>query len=287
MKTFVAYLALVLLSLVPANVRAQGDLAVEFRMSDSGSVAGKSFNGASTGHGVVSHGRIRLDMQGDARAMTMPGLGASDQVTIIVLDSGKTFIYLQPHTKQYMRFNPAEAMDRMQKMMEGMGTTMNFDMTGPGPKVENLGAGPVMLGHHTVHYRTTMGMKMTFNAMGDSQGMDMSMVTDQYLAPDLKEMTDPFRAMSSTAITGGIFGGSNKKYMESMKAIQAQLPHATELRAETLVTVTGMGQLQVSKTVREITKLEHTIGTDEMFAIPSGYTKVEFPMGAGASPPNE
>ena len=162
---------------------------------------------------------------------------------------------------------------------------MNFEMTGPGPKVENLGAGPVMLGNHTVHYRTTMGMRMTFNAMGDSQGMDMSTVTDQYLAPDLKEMTDPFRAMSSTAITGGIFG--NKKYIESMKAVEAQLPHATELRAETLVTVTGMGQLQVSKTLREITKLEHAVGTDEMFAVPSDYTKVEFPTGGGAPPPDE
>src|SRR6478672_11209782 len=167
------------------QARAQGDdMVYDFKMTDSGTVGMQTMSGVSTGHAVASNGKIRMDVSGSARSLAMPGNPGND-VTIIMLDSGKTVIYVNPKTKQYMQIKPMEMMDRMQKMMEGMGATMKFDFTGE-PKVENLGAGPEILGHKTQHYRMTTAMKMTMNAMGESQVVETNSVVDEYLAPDLK-----------------------------------------------------------------------------------------------------
>jgi hypothetical protein len=254
-------------------------MAFDFRMTDSGTAATQKINGESTGHALVSKGRVRLDVKGTARGLAMPGAATGNDVTLIMLDSGKTLIYLNPKTKQYMQFNPMEVMDRMQKMMEGMGASMKFEFTGD-PKVETVGDGPAILGHKTQHYRITTGMTMTMSMMGESQVMEMSSVTDEYLAPDLRNVTDPFRNMSSNGMSG-MMGASNKAYLERLKAVQAKLPNGMELRAETHITVSGAGQMQNVTNVREITSIHSTTVSEDHFAIPAGYTKIELPLGPG------
>jgi hypothetical protein len=272
----VAFISLVGFSLFALDAHAQTrDMAFDFKMTDSGTVLGA---GASTGHAVVSKGRVRMDTKGTARSLAMPGAALGDDITMIMLDSGKTFIYINPKTKTYMQFNPMEMMDRMQKMMEGMGASMKFEFTGD-PKVESVGAGPVILGHKTQHYRITTGMKMTMSMMGDSQTMEMSSVSDQYLAPDLKNMTDPFRNMATNSM--GAMGGANKAYLERLQAVQAKLPSGMELRAETQVSVKGGGQAQNMTTIREITGIQSTTVSDDQFVVPATFTKVDLPLGPG------
>ena len=276
----IAVISLLGIPLLTGEASAQGrDMAFDFRMTDSGTAASQSVHGVSTGHAIVSKGRVRLDSRGNARALAMPGSAAGDDVTLIMLDSGKTLIYINPKTKRYMQVNPIEAMDRMQKMMEGMGATMKVDFTGD-PKVENLGSGPELLGHKTQHYRITTGMRMTMTAMGETQTIEMSGVTDEYLALDLRNTSDPFRNMSSNAMSG-MMGGSNKAYLERLKAVQAKLPNAMELRAETHVTVESAGQTQTMMSVREITGIQKTTASGDRFAVPAGYTKIDFPLGPG------
>jgi hypothetical protein len=254
MKNVTRIVSLSLLGLCALTVqaRAQGDdTAYDFKMTDSGTVGMQAINGVSTGHALVSKGKIRMDVSGSARTLAMPGNPGSD-VTIILLDSGKTIIYVNPKTKQYMQINPMEMMDRMQKMMEGMGATMKFDFTGE-PKVESLGAGPEILGHKTQHYRMTTAMKMTMNAMGESQTIETNSVTDEYLAPDIKNSTDLFSGMSNGM--SGMMGGSNKEYLEKAKQLKAKLPNAMELRAETQSTVSMAQGQQTMKNVREVTAI--------------------------------
>jgi hypothetical protein len=169
-------------------------------------------------------------------------------------------------------------MDRMQKMMEGMGASMKFEFTGD-PKVEDVGAGPVILGHKTQHYRITTGMTMTMSMMGESQTMDVSAVTNEYLAPDLRNVSDPFRDMSTNTI--GAMGGANKAYLERLKAVQAKLPNGMELRAETEVTIIGAGKTQNMVNVREITAIANAKASDDQFVVPTGFTKVDLPLGPG------
>lgn len=275
-----AAISLLGIPLFTVIARAQGrDMGFDFKMTDSGTTAMQSIHGVSTGHAIVSKGRVRIDARGNARALAMPGAAAGDDVTLIMLDSGKTLIYINTKTKRYMQLNPIEAMDRMQKMMEGMGASMKVDFTGD-PKVENLGSGPEILGHKTRHYRVTTGIMMTMTAMGETQTMEMSAVADEYLALDLRNRNDPFRNMSSNAM-GGMMGGPNKAYLERLKAVQAKLPNAMELRAETHITVGSAGQTQNMTTVREITGIQNTTASADQFAVPAGYTKIDFPLGPG------
>ena len=264
------------------QARAQGDdMVYDFKMTDSGTVGMQTMNGVSTGHAIVSKGKVRMDVSGSSRTLAMPGRPGED-VTIIMLDNGKTMIYVNPKTKQYMQINPMEMMDRMQKMMEGMGATMKFDFTGE-PKVENLGAGPEIIGHKTQHYRMTTAMKMTMNAMGESQTIETSSITDEYLAPDLEKSTDLFAGMSNGM--SGMMGGSNKEYLEKVKQLKAKLPKGMELRAETQSRVSTVQGSQNMKNVREVTAIKKTHATPDQFAIPTGYTKIDLPMGPGAPPP--
>ncbi len=285
MKKLARIIAVSLLGipLLAAPASGQHDMAFDFRMTDSGTAGMQTINGTSTGRAIVSKGRVRLDARGTARTLAMPGSAPGDDVTMIILDSGKTIIYANPKTKQYMHFDPMEAMDRMQKAMEGMGASMKFDFTGD-PKIEDLGAGPVILGHKTQHYRATMGMTMTMNMMGESQTMEMSAVTAQYLAHDLRNLPNPFASMSSSA-TSGMMGGANKAYIERLKAVQAKLPHAMELRAESQVTISGAGSMGSMKNVREITGIKETTASNAQFTVPAGYTKVDLPMPGGRVPP--
>lgn len=194
---------------------------------------------------------------------------------MIVENQGKLITYLLPKEKRYMQFNPTEMLKQMQTMMQGMGAAMKFDVSGPDPKLENLGRGPVILGYSTVHYRVTSGMKVTMSAMGERETMEMSSTTDQYFSRGLGEVMDPFSSMKALRETSSMFGGANKAYMDKMWAIQAKLPKAPELRAEQRTTMTRAGVVSNVKTVREVTKIQRVKAPVDLFVVPAGYTKLD------------
>jgi len=259
------------------SVQAQGhDLAIDFRTSESGMASGKPMNGSGTAHGVFSKGRVRYDMKGNTRGMALPGMAPSDSTSFIILDNGATIIFLQPETKQYMRMRPAEAMDGMQKMLEGMGAAMKFDVSGDDPKVEKLGPGPTILGHHTTHYRVTGRMKVSVAVMGQSQGVETSTVSDEYVTPDIENITDPFHGSGSSPV-GGMFGASFKTYMDKMKVAQAKLG-GFPLRMETHVTTSSAaGQSSDIRSVNEITAIHTITASPSLFEVPAGYTQITMP----------
>ncbi|MEP6905463.1 MAG: hypothetical protein ABI875_05230, partial [Gemmatimonadales bacterium] len=163
----------------------------------------------------------------------------------------------------------------MQKMMEGMGAAMKFEITGGDPKVEKLGAGPVILGHRTTHYRVTGVMKVNVAVMGQNQGIETSTVTDEYLALDLHSLTDPFRNLGSNSM-GGLFGPSFKAYTDKMKAARAKLP-GFPLRSENHVTTLGVGQGSDIKSVQEVTAIHMITASPSLFEVPAGYTQITTP----------
>jgi hypothetical protein len=271
-----AILALVVSSTAQAQAR---DWAFDFRMIDTMLARGETMSGVTTGHAIVSKGRVRLDMKGTSHAISMPrmGMGSGDAVSMIIDDQGKLITYLFPKEKRYMQFRPVEMLNQMQAMMQGMGGAMKFDVSGPDPKVENLGRGPRILGNETVHYRVTTAVKVTVSAMGERETMETSSTTDQYFARGLGEIMDPFSSMKALRETSSMFGGANRAQMDKIWSVQAKLPKAPELRAEQRTTMSRAGVVSNVKTVREVKKIERVKAPVSLFAVPAGYTK--FDMG--------
>jgi hypothetical protein len=269
-------------ALVPVAAQAQSDdMAYDIRVTDSGTIAGQRIDGVSKGRAIVSRGRVRMELRGNSRLMNIPGLPRAEEATLLMLDSGK-MIYLRPKTKQYIVINPAESMDRVQKMMAGMGASMTFDVTTE-PRVESLGPGPVILGHRTVHYRVTSGMKMTMAGMGQNQVMETTSIMDQYVAPDLKNVAGPFIGAAWSGASG-MFGSGNKSYFEKLHAATAKLPNGAKLLMVTKIDVNGMGQGASTRSVGEVTGMKKVTATPDLFAVPADYTKVELPMGPMGGP---
>lgn len=246
-------------------------------MIDTMVTGAETTSGVTTGRAVVSRGRVRLDMRGTSHAISMPRMGmeSGDGVSMIVEDQGKVITYLFPKEKRYMQFKPMELLNQMEAMMQGMGGVMKFDVSGSDPKVENLGRGPVILGHETVHYRVTTAIKVTVSAMGERETMETSSMTDQYFARGLGELMDPFSSMKSLRESSSMFGGASRAHMDKIWSVQAKLPKAPELRAEQRTTMTRSGQVSNVKTVRQVTKIERTKAPLGLFVVPAGYTKVE------------
>ena len=274
-----AMLALAPLSIAVAQ-NAGKNLAMDFRMTSS--VQGTPDTGVIVGHAVGTADRMRLDLTMKGSAARVTPL-ADSVVSMIVTDSGKTITYLDSKKNQYLRVRPAEMVAQAQQMG---GMKMDFSETTA--KVDSLGAGPVILGHSTSHYRVTTGMTMSISAMGQQQTVKIASTNDAYYANDVKGYLNPF-----TTLTGGdmsaIFGTSNKDFGEKMKSVQQKLPKGTALRALSTATIVAQGQTRVTNTAAEVTAIQWVNSDPKTFEVPSTYTATQLPgMGgssSGAMPP--
>jgi hypothetical protein len=251
------------------------DVTFDYKSTQTGTAAGRSVGGQTVGHATISKGRIRIDTKGSGGVTTIvPGM-QPEEVSLLVLDSGKTLIYLMPQTKQFMRVNPTELMEKASKLMESMGGTMKYEFNDD-PQLEQLGAGPDILGHKTQHFRISSGMKMSVSMMGESQSMQVKSVTDYYIAPDLK-VGDPFRVMQTSGLSGSFFG-QNKVFMDKFTTLYAKLPNGPPLRTETQTSMTGGPVVNDARNVQEITAIHTITAAEDLFKVPADYKQVEFPL---------
>ena len=263
----------VLLGTSTAHSQAR-DWAFDYKITDTATVDGAARTGVTTGRAVTSKGRVRVDMKGFSISIPRMALG-DDEASIIVEDQGRLVTYILPSQRAYMQYNPFEMIRQMDEMMGGMAATMKFDISAPDPKLENLGKGPVILGHQTVHYRMTSRLTMTIRAMGERETMEMSNITDQYFAPDLGAPLDPFSSMKLLREASSMYGSVSKVYRDKMRAAQSRLPKAPELRAVQRIRLTDPRQTSNFTSVHEITKIQRLNAPADLFTVPKGFKKVD------------
>lgn len=271
-----------LLTLAPlSHIVAQNagkTLAMDFRTTIA--VQGTPDTAVMIGQAFGSLDKMRLDVTGSA-AKVSPMM--SDSVSMIVTDSGKTITYLDKKKSQYLRVRPAEIVSQAQQM-----GAMKMDFSGTEATVDNLGAGPAILGHPTVHYRVATGMTVTVSAMGQQQSVKIASVTDNYYATDISGVLNPFASMNGSDMAS-MFGSANADFAQKLKAAQAKLPKGTPLRAISSATIVNGGQTRVTNSAAEVTGLRWVTADPKAFEVPSTYTQVQLPgMGApssGAIPP--
>lgn len=267
--------ALVLAPMSYASAQNAGKtLAMDFRTTST--IQGTPDTGVITGHAVGTTDKMRLDLKMKGTSAQVSPLGSDSTVSMIVTDTGKTIAYLDPKKNQYLRVRPAEMVAQAQQM-----GGMKMDFTDTKAQVESLGAGPVILGHPTSHYRITTGMTMTINAMGQQQIVKISSTNDSYYATDIKGTLSPF-----ASVTGGdmanMLGTMNKDFADKMKAANAKLPTGVPLRATSSSTLTAQGQTRVTNSQAEVTSVKWVDADPKAFEIPATYTAVQLPTIGGA-----
>lgn len=276
--------ALVLAPLSYGQAQEAGkNLALDFRTTIV--VSGMTDTSVLTGRAVGTADRMRLDlkmkMQGTGTAVGM--LANDGEVSMIVTDSGKTITYLDSKNSQYIKVRPTDMVLQAQQM-----GGMKMDFSGTEARVDNLGAGPGILGHPTSHYRVATGMTMKISAMGQEQTVKISSTTDTYYANDIKGDLNPFASLSGGDMAN-MFGTTNKEFADKMKAVQAKLPKGVPLRAVSSSTLTAHGETKVTNSQAEVTSIQWVPYDSKTYEVPSTYTAAPMPgMGApagGAIPP--
>jgi hypothetical protein len=250
------------------------NLALDFRNTIV--VSGMPDTSVLTGHAVGTAGKMRVDvrMQGAGPAMGM--LANQGEVSMIVTDSGKTITYLDSKKSQYIKVRPTEMIAQAQQM-----GGMKMDFSDTQAKVDNLGAGPTILGHPTSHYRVATGMTMKISAMGQEQTVKISSTTDTYYATDIQGDLNPFASLNGGDMAN-MFGTTNKEFAEKMKAAQAKLPKGTPLRATSSSSMTSQGQTRVTNSQAEVTGIQWVAYDPKSYEVPSTYTAAQLPsMGGG------
>jgi len=266
----------VVLAVTPLGVAgAQGAekaLAMDFRTTIS--IQGIPDTAVMTGHAVGSVDRMRLEVKGSS-SHVIPMAGDSG-VSMIVTDSGKTITYLDPREKQYMRVRPAEMIAKAQEKGD-----LKMEVSETEAKVDSLGAGPMILGHPTTHYRVATGMTMKVDAMGQQEVVKLSSTTDSYYANDIKGVLNPFATLSGSDMAN-MFGSGSPEFAKKLKAAQAKLPNRTPLRASSSATIVAHGEARVTTTKAEVTSLQWVDADPKSFDVPTGYTASQLSSAASA-----
>ena len=270
----IAVLAFTPVAIARAQVAGK-DLALDFRTSTS--MEGMPEAGVLTGHIVGSGSRIRIDMSTVGGPSPTP-LPTDGPVSMIVSDSGRTITYLDAKNSQYMSVRPGDMIAEAREM--GL-VKMEFSDTDA--KVDNLGAGPKILGHPTAHYRVGTRLTIRISGMGQQESVKIASTSDYYFPTDIRSAVNPFASITGTDMIG-MFGASNKEFADKMKAAEKKLPKAPPLRTLTTATITTGGTSRVTKTSTEVTSVRWVNADPRVFEIPAGYTAVEMPKMGGVQP---
>jgi hypothetical protein len=255
---------------------AAKNLALDFRSSTI--IEGSPDTGIITGHIVGSGSKARIDISASGGTAPTP-LPTDGSVSMIVSDSGRTITYLDAKNSQYMNFRPGDMLAQAQEV-----GGVKMEVSGTEARVDNLGAGPTILGHPTMHYRMITGMTMTITAMGQQQqSVKIASTTSHYFPTDIKSAFNPFASMTGTDMAN-MFGGSSKEFAQKLKAAEAKLPKAPPLRTSTTATITTQGVTRVTKSNTEVTSVQWVNADPKVFEIPAGYTAVELPKIEGPPP---
>jgi hypothetical protein len=269
--------ALVLAPVSASEGQSTGkNLALDFRSSTV--IEGSPDTGIITGHIVGSGSKARIDISASGGTAPTP-LPTDGSVSMIVSDSGRTITYLDAKNSQYMNFRPGDMLAQAQEI-----GGVKMEVSGTQARVDNLGAGPTILGHPTLHYRMITGMTMTITAMGQQQqSVKIASTTNHYFPTDIKSAFNPFASMTGTDMAN-MFGSSSKEFAQKLKAAEAKLPKAPPLRSSTTATITTQGVTRVTKSNTEVISVQWVHADPKVFEIPAGYTAVELPAIGGPPP---
>lgn len=225
-------------------------------------------------HFTTSRGNVRIDVDGPVPdAGTLPtGDGRS---VMLLTDSGATVTFINVAKKQYMSVKPNAMMEGVKKMMEAMGGQVVIDTAATKLALDSLGAGPVIAGHPTLHYRLNTSLRMTMAMMGNSQTMEQESVEDIYSAPDLGDVSDLNISLNRLANIGQTVGLA-PEFMERAKALQKKI-RGLPIRLTKVQTIKTQGRTHTVSEDITVSNVKRVDVPDSAFEIPAGYAPIATP----------
>ncbi|HKR09178.1 MAG TPA: hypothetical protein VJS39_08315 [Gemmatimonadaceae bacterium] len=226
-------------------------------------------------HVTATAGNMKLDINGVMPEMNnVPG---GKGVVMLLGDGGSKMTFIFAEKKQYMTFNPIQMMEGVEKMMAGMGAKMTLDTALTKVTFDSLGAGPVIDGHPTLHYRITSRMHMSMSIMGSNTEMDEQSIEDMSTTLDYPDMRDVSQSLNKFGEVFSNSFGFVKGYLDKVLKAHDRV-RGFPLRVIKQETRNAEGTTQKSLDTTYITNIRRESVPDATFAIPAGYQQFAMPM---------
>ncbi len=271
--------------LIPLVVGAQSppgsDLAYEFRITTV--VAGKS--SVTSGHALVRGSNIRFDLNGKSSLTQMNGIVLGDTVSIIARDTGNalTVDMIAHEKKQYFEFQPAAMMERVSETMDRMGPSARLDFGGTAIRLDSVGAGEMIAGHNTVHFRLVANLKVSMPALGNQPVGGEDLTADLYVAQDLGRFGAGALAMNAGMGILPRIPGMSADLTSRISEVSRRIQSGLVLKSATRASGSMMGTPIDRNEIVEVTRITLLTAPAGAFSVPAGYSKIVPPALAGAT----
>jgi hypothetical protein len=253
------------------------DLKSATVLTEGGSMTGiAGLMPSYTGRAVAVGQRVRIDIVDG----TLGPLGEKGDYFLFDT-TGMTIVHPAKH--EFVAF-PADVGAKAIEQMQAMGLTMTIDDSKV--SMDSIPGTDTIGGIATRHFRMTMALTMTIEAIGTTQHVKSETTNDYWMAatagltPGLLEQTAVLTGQSNPARSmTGPFKDIAMKADSAMRAIRM---HGTPIRSKTSTRSdpAGGGGMATEAT-SEISNIRQTKVDESLFVIPANYTKGASPLPSG------
>ena len=222
------------------------------------------------GHTVSSRLGTRAEHSGRFPSTVTPSFPSNIEIMSFA-DSEMTMTFIDTTRKIYTVMQPSKLMGF------AMGASgMKMESSDDVSTLDSLGAGPLINGHSTLHFRTHNSSKMTMMIMGDTSRMTQSVTADLYLAPDINpgEYDAETVTASMHAVQGMMPTGMQSMISGAAKNQAVLAKHGMALKTVIEMTQTSAGGSKTQHQTIEIIGIQKTTVPASTFLPPTGYKKV-------------
>jgi hypothetical protein len=221
------------------------------------------------GRAAILGDKVRIDIEDAGLGSRMNG------AYMLAFEGGRRLLWVNPDLKQYYEVESASLMGKWDQIVNGSNGLIKAEASNVRINVEKVGAGPVIEGHETVHYRMTQRMDMKTKVLYKSTNSHDESTIDYYYAPDLQHFINPF--LSSSQDMGSSMSFLGAEYMRQIQAAYSKL-YQGGAPLKTVVTsksIDEYGNVRTSTATTEVSNLKSGMLSESLFAIPADYSKVQ------------
>lgn len=231
------------------------------------------------GRAAILGDKVRIDIADAGRGSSMTG------AYMLAYEGGRRLIWVNPDRRQYYEVETNSMMGQMNDLVNGSNGLIKAEASNVKIDVKKVGAGPVIEGHETVHYRMTQKMDMKTKVLYKSTNSHDESTIDYYYAPDLQHFVNPF--LSSSQDVGGAMTFLGQEYMRQVQAAYSKL-YQGGAPLKTVVTsksIDEYGGTRTSTATTEVSNLKSGALSDALFEIPNGFSRVQSADGIRSDTP--